>query len=82
MLIVRTPAVESFGTDQAELEKLAELRQTLGQMHEVDYSVCSIVNIADIIAERPDAKERARVIAGLIAMQELIAKAVELSRSI
>jgi hypothetical protein len=82
MSIVETPAVESVGMDQAELEKLSELRQTLGQMHEVDYSVCSIVNIADIIAERPDAKERARVIAGLIAMQELIAKAVELSRSI
>lgn len=82
MSIVETPAVESVGMDQAELEKLSELRQTLCQMHEVDYSVCSIVNIADIIAERPDAKERARVIAGLLAMQELITKAVELSRSI
>ena len=64
------------------LVALRELRAMLSATIGVEMALGGIINIQDIISERPDAEERDRIRGGLVTMADFVARMQALAEQI
>lgn len=68
--------------DCRHLAALHELRSMLSAVCGVEMALGGIINIQDIIAERPDAEERDRIRGGLATLQDFVSRMQDLAKQL